>query len=149
MKEVDLQSKVVDSIREMGGFSIKCANRFLIGVPDVLCQLPTFQTSYWEIKKSPHAKWMCPDLTPKQKLWLRDFTRAGGFGGIIYFCQDVNDMIVTIKPADHFNLGDLNTKWRVPEDEFIKLPRGCKMVPFKEELLRVHEEHRRHTNRAR
>lgn len=148
MKETDLQSKVVDSIREMGGFAQKCSNRFLIGVPDVLCQLPGFQASFWEVKKSP-SKWQMPNPTPKQKQWLRDFTRAGGFGGVIYFMGNVNDIIVGIKPAGCFNLGDLTAKWRIEEDGFVVLPRGCKMIPFKEELLRVHQMYRREQDFAR
>lgn len=139
INELFLQSKVVESIRELGGFAQKCSNRFLIGVPDILCQLPGFSTSYWEVKKSPHKKWMCPDLSPKQKIWLRDFTKAGGFGGVIYFCNDGNDLAVGIKPVSYFgDVSDIKKKWRIDENDFVVLPRGCKMKPFREEILRVH-----------
>lgn len=119
---------------------MKSSNRFLIGVPDILCQLPERNTSFWEVKYSPHARWKCPDLTVKQKMWLRDFTKSGGMGGVIYFCASANDMTFAIKWAWYFDRDAVRDKWRIPEDEFIVLPRGSKMQPFKEELNRMYEE---------
>lgn len=137
MKETDLQSKCVMAIREMGGFSQKTSNRFLIGVPDVLCQLPGYKTSFWEVKYGP-STFHNPNPTPKQKMWMRDFTHAGGLCGVIYFLKDLNDVLVGIKPADHFDLNNLNNKWRIPTEEYVRVPRGSKMVPFMGELERVH-----------
>ncbi len=145
-REVDLQSKCIDAIRELGGFAQKMSNRFLIGVPDVLCQLPENTTSFWEVKVRPTI-YQNPDPSPKQKIWLRDFTKAGGFCGVIYFVRGikVNDVLFTIRAASEFDLNDISKPWRVASDDYKRLPRGCKFQPFKEEIMRVHE-NRRHTS---
>lgn len=143
MKEIDLQSKCIAAIRELGGFSQKMSNRFLIGVPDLLCQLPDFPTSFWEVKRRATV-YQNPDPSPKQKLWLRDFTRAGGFCGVIYFVAStkINEMLFAVRPSSVFDLDDLKKPWRVDEDDFRTLPRGSKFAPFKEEIMRVHEDRR-------
>lgn len=137
MKEVDLQSKCVTAIREIDGFAQKMSNRFLIGVPDLLCQLPCHRTSFWEVKRRGHFK-QDPSPTPKQKLWLRDFTWSGGLGGVICFVIIGNDLAVAIRPASVFDLDNIEEKWRIGEEHYKLLPRGCKMQPFKDELVRVH-----------
>lgn len=136
MKETDLQSKCLTAMREMGGFAQKMSNRFLIGVPDLMFKLPRYSTSFWEVKRRPTAH-QNPDPSPKQKLWLRDYTRAGGFCGVINFISKDNEMAFAIKLSTDFDYEDLKKVWWVKEEDYVQLPRGCKMVPFKEEMLKT------------
>ena len=144
LKEVDLQAKVKDAIIEMGGFSMKMSNRFLIGVPDLLCKLPNYPTSFWEVKRVPFIREKIKaDATLNQKKWLRDFERAGGFGGLICFVMQ-NDLTVAVRPTTSFDYEDLKAPWWFYKEDFVTLPRNCKMQPFKELLEEVHKERRSH-----
>lgn len=151
LNELHLQSKCVDAVREMGGFAQKCSNRFLIGVPDLLVQLPGYTTSFWEVKWTPVIA-LKPDPTVKQKVWLRDFTKAGGFCGVIYFTMGPSDLMFVMSPAGRFlpkfpntlsvidEPDPIKTKWKIESHEYKPLPRGCKFQPFKDEIERIHNE---------
>lgn len=135
VNEIDLQSKCVEAMREMGAFAQKCSNRFLIGVPDLLCQMPDHPTTYWEVKFK-HVAHHKSEPTLKQKMWLRDFTLAGGVCGVIYFYMG-NDLSFVIRPTKSFNYENIKTSWTVPVDDYLPVPRGSKFFPFKAELQRV------------
>lgn len=139
IKEVDLQSKAKQAILDMGGFSMKMSNRFLVGVPDLLCQLPGCATSFWEVKSS-NTIWNKTQahLTLQQKKWLRTFELSGGFGGVIMYVM-MNDLMVAVRPTSSFPYReDLHEPWWVYKEDLVALPRGCKMKPFQELMLKIH-----------
>jgi len=138
MKEIDLQKRCIDAVREMGGFAQKMSNRFLVGVPDLLIQLPEKNTTFWEVKRRGSV-YQNPDPRPKQKIWLRDFVKAGGVGGVVYFVTQVNELAFVVRLARDFNLGNIIEPWRVEAHEYLPLPRGCKMQPFKDELMKAYD----------
>jgi hypothetical protein len=39
MREVDLQSKILEWVKEEGGYGRKLSNRFLVGIPDLLIRI--------------------------------------------------------------------------------------------------------------
>lgn len=49
-KELDLQTKLVHSVRRDKGYARKLTNRFTIGVPDLLISLHPFIPCYGEVK---------------------------------------------------------------------------------------------------
>lgn len=90
VKEVELQSLVVSSVREHGGFSFKLANKFLKGVLDLFIKLPGGPSSIWEVKISrisADRKVAKLDVTPLQWKFMDEFYDAGGVGGIISFAK--------------------------------------------------------------
>lgn len=140
ISELHLQTKMVAAVREMGGFAQKVSNRFLVGVPDLLFQIPGCHTSYWEVKYSP-TLFRRMEPTPKQKIWLRDFTKAGGFCGVVYFAMGKSDLMFAIRPTGFFPYeGDLRLWWKIEHADFTAIPRGSKFAPFKEALQRIHNE---------
>ena len=90
MNELALQSLVVSSIRQFGGFSFKLANRFLVGIPDLFIKLPGLPSSIYEVKiskisadrKVAHLK-----VSALQWKFMDDYFDAGGIGGIISFAK--------------------------------------------------------------
>ncbi len=48
--ELAVQTKIIKSVRQDGGYGRKCSNRFAIGVPDLLVALPHFAPCYIEVK---------------------------------------------------------------------------------------------------
>jgi len=48
--ELQVQTKIVKSVRRDGGYGRKCSNRFAIGVPDLLISLQPFAPCYIEVK---------------------------------------------------------------------------------------------------
>ena len=147
MKEIDLQTKAKDAVIEMGGMAMKMSNRFLVGVPDLLFKLPSLDASFWEVKWAPRPAAVAL-VTVQQKRWLQAYQAAGGLSGVIYFIMKDNDMRVGMKPTHAFPK-ELKAQWRFEQDEFVVLPRGCKMQPFKELVLKLHaNETRLKTNRT-
>lgn len=50
MKELDLQSRIIDEIREAGGWARKWASVLQTGVPDIIAVLPYGDTVFLEVK---------------------------------------------------------------------------------------------------
>lgn len=90
MREVDCQSKVIKAVRDAGGAAHKLSNRFLVGVPDLLCQLPTYAAFLLEVKLDKRTKVFSPvrpDVTPLQFKFLSEYNRAGMATGVLSFVQ--------------------------------------------------------------
>lgn len=50
MKELDFQKKIIDLIREEGGYGYKLSNRFKVGIPDLLIAAPMRGVVFFECK---------------------------------------------------------------------------------------------------
>lgn len=50
MKELDFQKRVIDLIREEGGYGYKLSNRFKVGIPDLLIAAPLKGVVFFECK---------------------------------------------------------------------------------------------------
>lgn len=92
MSELALQSLVVDAVRGVDGFGFKLANKFLIGIPDLLLCLPGQAIGLWEVKLNDRPKKsndITLDLSLLQQRTLSNCTDAGGYCGVISFVQSV------------------------------------------------------------
>lgn len=90
MRELDLQSLVLDAVKARGGFGFKLAHKFLIGPPDLLVVLPSVGISLWEVKqityKKPPAQ-VEVEVSPLQFKYLESVHNAGGRSGVVSFVQ--------------------------------------------------------------
>lgn len=50
MKELDFQKRIIDLIREEGGYGYKLSNRFKVGIPDLLIAAPLRGVVFFECK---------------------------------------------------------------------------------------------------
>ena len=48
--ELEVQSKIIMSVRKDGGYARKASNRFMIGIPDLVIALPPFAPCMVEVK---------------------------------------------------------------------------------------------------
>src|SRR5580692_714296 len=95
MNELDAQRLVVQAAKSVGGYGFKLSNKFLIGIPDLLVQLPRQSTGLWEVKindKPRVVEEVSLKLTPLQDKVLADFSAAGGFCGVISFLRTTGDI---------------------------------------------------------
>jgi hypothetical protein len=49
-KELDLQAKIIKSVKQDGGYGRKISHKFAIGIPDLLLALPSFVPCMSEVK---------------------------------------------------------------------------------------------------
>lgn len=133
MKELEAQSLVIDAVRSSGGFAFKMSNRFLIGIPDLLMQLPDFGTSLWEVKIADYplaGYWARVYPTVKQQQKLREYEKAGGFCGVISFLR-AKDLHIAIMPG--FREGE------VALSNYTALKRGKREETIQRLLIKAHD----------
>jgi hypothetical protein len=91
MKELDLQSMIIDAVNESDGHAHKMSSRFLVGVADLLVKLRGYPAGLLEVKQrdfpSTDAHFLL-DVTRPQQNFLRDFDAAGMPCGVASFLQD-------------------------------------------------------------
>lgn len=128
MNELQAQSLVVKAVRDDGGYAFKLAHKFLIGIPDLLIQIPGHGTSLWEVKLA--RKTLLSDtalnLTAKQLKALRDFTKAGGTAGVISFLQ--TPRVLYIGVSTRFFL-------EMPVTQYRTLDRGQREIMVRRSLI--------------
>lgn len=136
MNELQFQTLIVDAVRSVGGFSHKMANRFLVGVPDLLAKLPKLTATFWEVKianapvRNTRVKL---DATAPQLKWLRDYYDAGGTCGIIGGLRCSDGLYICADRIDKFEGDDLY----FDVARYIKLPRGEREVVIVNEITRA------------
>ena len=82
--ELYFQKKLIDAAEKLGGYGFKMSNRFLVGVVDLLIQLPNCPTLLLEVKQkalTPGTKLVNVGLRPLQSAHLAKHLRSGGYGG--------------------------------------------------------------------
>lgn len=99
MNELQAQKLIIDAVRGEKGFAYKLSSRFMVGVPDLMVQYPSFTqgirqldypTTIVEVKIGDMPKrvtWVTLDITPKQGAFLRDFGNAGGCAIVVSFLR--------------------------------------------------------------
>lgn len=100
-KELDLQRWVVNTVRRNSGFAFKLSNRFLVGVPDILIQMPFSITSIWEVKVNDRLvtrDYITLEVTAMQEKWLRDYATSMGVCGVISFVRDSKELMMAVYP---------------------------------------------------
>lgn len=89
--ELDLQKRIVDVVREHGGYAHKMSHRFLVGVVDLSVKLPRHPAMFLEVKKDDlpkKADHVDLNLTVPQMRFLRDYHNAGMITGAVSFLLD-------------------------------------------------------------
>lgn len=109
MNELECQQLVIDAVEETGGRGLKFNSRFVIGVPDLLLQMPGHGAMILEAKlhkfsaKTLAAGHLIEDIgaTAKQKIYLRDWREAGMLTGVVSFIMeqgaDVRSLRMTVR----------------------------------------------------
>lgn len=116
--ETELQQLIVDACKEFGGKAVKLNNRFIIGVPDLLVQLPGHPAFFLEAKRqlvSPKTRELIfnLDVTVKQKQFLSEWYHAGmRANGVVSFTVerggDVRSARMLLLPLYQCNISE----WR-------------------------------------
>jgi len=89
MNELQLQSLVIDSVRDSGGAAFKLSNRFLIGVCDLLLKVPDRPAALVEVKlqrlsnRTRDDFRFVLDVTVPQRDFLTSFASAGMLCGVL------------------------------------------------------------------
>ena len=90
IKEIDIQTHLVDAAIELGGHAFKAAHRTKRGVVDLSVQLPEFLHVYVEVKfkrkfinnrKRSALPFVDLALTPHQRKFIADHRASGGVAG--------------------------------------------------------------------
>jgi hypothetical protein len=86
MNELRLQRKLIEKAKAEGGFAMKMSHKFMIGVPDLIIQLPHHPTAFVEVKILKYKNW--PEqvrlkMTAQQRKFLKRLQKAGGLAGWI------------------------------------------------------------------
>lgn len=84
MREVDIQTLLVEEAQELGGHAFKAANRFKKGILDLSVQLPAYRHVYIEVKfqlRFVRQIECTPALTRHQRNFITDHVNAGGCAG--------------------------------------------------------------------
>ncbi len=77
--ELDVQTKIIKSVRRDGGYGRKLSNKFLIGIPDLLVCLLPFVPCYCEVKDLGEVTDKFDvkiETTPKQKYEMELMSKA-------------------------------------------------------------------------
>lgn len=129
MIETECQQLCIDAVEEIGGQGLKFNNRFIVGVTDLLLQIPGHGAMILEAKlhkfsaKTLNAGHLIEDIgcTAKQKMYLRDWGHAGMLTGVVSFVMeqgaDVRSLRMKIWPYDQMAAGH----WRCNTHEHVPL----------------------------
>jgi hypothetical protein len=92
MKEIELQTDIINAVRERGGAGHKLSHRFSVGVVDLLVKMPGDQPKLIEVKLNERpARDDTPitlDITVPQINFLKDYFNAGMITGILSLIYD-------------------------------------------------------------
>jgi hypothetical protein len=77
-KENDDQRDIVNSIIAEGGWAKKWASAYALGVPDLVCALPTIGNFVMEVKRLTHPMGKLLGVTAKQNYEMMRNIRGGG-----------------------------------------------------------------------
>lgn len=122
MNELDAQRLVIESVHSHGGFAVKLSHRFMVGVSDLLVQIPDLPTGLWEVKMDDLPKqndYVQLKPTAKQVRFLEKFKKAGGHSGLISFVRTRNSLSVWIRAMENVPAG-----MKIPVTSYTILERG-------------------------
>lgn len=90
MDELGIQSDLIRAARDVGGFGVKLSHRFIVGVVDLLIQLPGLPTALIEVKFDrvlTRSRVQRLALTPHQRAFILNVQGAGGHSGWVLAVQ--------------------------------------------------------------
>lgn len=93
MKEIDVQSLILDSVKQSVGAGHKLSNRFMIGVSDLLIKLPLIPAALIEVKlqqigaSTSDSHEFALDVTVLQQDFLQKYFDAGMWTGVFSFVE--------------------------------------------------------------
>lgn len=107
MNELECQQLCIDAVEEIGGRGLKFNNRFIVGVTDLLLQIPGHGAMILEAKlhkfsaKTLAAGHLIEDIgcTAKQKMYLRDWGHAGMLTGVVSFVMEQGADVRSLRMA--------------------------------------------------
>jgi hypothetical protein len=142
MNELQFQRELIKAAEFNKGFGIKLSNKFLVGVPDLLIQVPGFRTTMIECKikkfksKLDLSKSFRVDLTKIQANTLYSFRKSGGVSGVAFLIEikDAGKHPLQYIYASDLALEQFYLVWGV--SDFILRPRGSEW-PIKEILTKI------------
>lgn len=121
MIETECQQLVIDAVVANGGCGLKFNNRFIIGVVDLLLQIPGHGAMVLEAKlhkfsaSTLAAGHHIADIgcTAKQKMYLRDWREAGMLTGVVSFVMEQERDVRSLRMAIYSHNDMLNMDWSV------------------------------------
>lgn len=141
MTELEMQQLLIDAAKSVGGQGLKCNNRFLVGVVDLLISISGHRPMWLEAKRidlsgrtisNTNHNWRL-EVTKKQQDHLRDWQAAGMLTGVASFMQEkgkgvrglqlciysyetcvVNEWIACV--IDHHEIGDHRNRMQTLAD---------------------------------
>lgn len=107
MIETECQQLVIDAVEEIDGCGLKFNNRFIVGVTDLLLQIPGHGAMILEAKlhkfsgKTLAAGHHITNIgcTAKQEMYLRDWNYAGMLTGVVSFVAEQGSDIRSLQMA--------------------------------------------------
>lgn len=144
MIETDCQKLCIEAVEEIGGRGLQFNNRFIVGVTDLLLQIPGHGAMILEAKlhkfsaKTLAAGHLIEDIgaTAKQKMYLRDWGYAGMLTGVVSFVMeqgaDVRSLQMKIYPYEKM----LARNWSVSTEEHMPLgEKSERLVNIRQHLI--------------
>lgn len=119
MIETDCQKLLVAAAEEVGGRGILFNNRFVIGIPDLLIKLPSYQPMILEAKlhkfsaRTLALSYQIADIgaTKLQKDQLRDWSYAGMLTGVVSFIMETGADVRSLRMALYSHSQMLTSDW--------------------------------------
>lgn len=146
MLETACQQLVIDAVKEAGGAGLKFNNRFLIGVCDLLIQMPTLRPMFLEAKKrelgadTENHVWEL-DVTYKQKSFLADWHKAGMLTGVASFIQTTGQDVRSLQMGVYSYVNMLELNWKVYQKHHFPLGEKDQRLGRIRTILKMFQEH--------
>lgn len=91
MLEKDIERRLVNGVRALGGRAYKFVSPGNIGVPDRLVVLPGGRVIFVELKTERGR------LSPMQEIQLQNLAELGAAVGVLWGIDDVNNFLAEVK----------------------------------------------------
>lgn len=117
--ETECQQLCIDAVEEIGGRGIKFNNRFIVGVVDLLLQIPGHGAMTLEAKLHKFsAKTLMNGhhiddvgCTAKQRMYLRDWQYAGMLTGVVSFVMEQGADVRSLRMMVYSHDAMLKRNW--------------------------------------
>lgn len=109
MKELIFQKKVIEAVRELGGYAVALNNRFLRSIPDLML-VYNYNTYVVEVKMAELIKTKDIyriSITEGQKLEIKKLQESGADSGVmIYTVEDKEIRVMCSRKVEETYTGD-------------------------------------------
>lgn len=122
--ELHYQRRMIEAIEGLGGKGFKTSCRFLVGMPDLVFQVPYTPTCFLEAKYSPAPRkklTVSLKVTGPQTRFLKSMHEAGAVTGVVSFISKDAGLGIAIRTIAEiervgFNLVISDHRWARPGD---------------------------------